>query len=77
MKLLSGEPWFRGRTIDGLVMEALATAWGSPLEDVVQVSEFSTDDADFVREVGCIDDSVVSERVDVIRNPHSISGLGR
>lgn len=67
--LSNGQLWLRGLTLEGLVIEALATAWDSTVEDVIQVSEFSSDDTELVREVAIADGEAVTEGVDVVRNP--------
>ena len=56
--------------LDSVVIGALAQAWSSPLEDVMQVSEFSRDEKKFRREIGMADGkSIFDDHVDVIKNP--------
>ncbi len=55
--------------LDRVVIEALAKAWSSPLEDVMQVSKFTNDEQEFKREVGMADGKSIVDSVNVIKNP--------
>jgi hypothetical protein len=52
-----------------VVIKALAKAWSSPLEDVMQISEFTTDKKKVKREIGLADGKLIFDSVDVIKNP--------
>ena len=60
---------FHCRTLEGAVIEALAIAWSVSLEEVLSVSDFSTDETSFNREIGLGNGKPVIETVDIIRNP--------
>ena len=60
---------FHCRTLEGAVIEALAIAWSVSLEEVLSVSDFSTDETSFKREIGLGNGKPVIETVDIIRNP--------
>lgn len=68
-RLSNGEPWFDGNTLRGLVVEALAEAWSSSLEDVMEASGPSLDGSKTEREIGVADGKIVKERVNVFKNP--------
>ncbi len=62
---------FHRRALKSAVIEALTIAWSASLEEVlsVSVSDFSTDETSFKREIGLGDDKPVMETVAIIRNP--------
>ena len=67
--IIDDEPWFHEHSLKGLVIEALAKAWGVELSEVLKASEVSTDYHEVVREVGRRNGKGVEDTVDVIRRP--------
>jgi hypothetical protein len=60
---------FHCQTLVGAVVEALAVAWSVSVDEILTVSDFSSDKARFEREIGLGDGRPVIETVDIIRNP--------
>jgi hypothetical protein len=60
---------FHSKTLQGVVMESIAMAWGIPLAHVLKASQQSTDSKDIEREIGMCNGNPVVERVDVICRP--------
>ena len=60
---------FHSRTLQGVVMEAIATAWGTPLAQVLKVSQQSTDKKAIEREIGRCNGTPVVLSVAVLRRP--------
>ncbi len=60
------------QTLAGAVVEAISNAWSVTLEEVLDVSDFSTNKRSFKREIGLCDGKPVIRPVDIIRKPKSI-----
>jgi len=60
---------FYFETAQGALMEAIASAWGIPLSQVLKVSQQSTDRKSLEREIGLCNGMPVVLDVDVIRKP--------
>ncbi len=59
-------------SLTGATIEAIAKAWGEPLQDVLEASEFSTDDHSLSAAVAIKNgEQVVVKDVDIIRKPNS------
>jgi hypothetical protein len=61
--------WFYKGTLEGVVIQTLAKAWSVLLADLLSASNFSSDNAENIREIGtCFGKPVVCV-VDIINNP--------
>lgn len=62
---------FHSNTLQGALMEAIATAWGIPLRQILKISQQSTDNQSIKKEIGSCDGKPVVLSVDVVRRPKS------
>jgi len=62
---------FHSITLQGALMEAIATAWGIPLRQILKVSQQSTDNKSIKKEIGSCNGKPVVLSVDVVRRPKS------
>lgn len=62
---------FHCKTLMGVVINALAMAWSSPLDAILDISEFDEDDKELIQEVGLGDGEPVRLESDLIRRPNS------
>jgi hypothetical protein len=60
---------FISRTLRGLVIEAVAAAWGVPVQDVLNLSQMTTDKRRIVRQIGTLLGTPIKEDVDVLVRP--------
>jgi hypothetical protein len=68
-KIWSRDWIFHSRSLQGALMEAIATAWGIPLRQVLKTSQQCTDNKSIKKEIGLCNGKPVVLSVDVIRRP--------
>lgn len=65
------------RTLNGALIEAIATAWNIPLDQILKVSQKKTDKKPIKREIGLCNGNPVVLDVEIIRRPRSSSNILR
>ncbi len=61
---------FEDRTLEGLVLEAIAEAWHCSIEEVYKKSDFSSDNSEYSAGIGKVgDEEVIMHHVDIIKKP--------
>ena len=65
------EVWYRREMLEGAVLEALAVAWGTTLEEIAQLTDYWGPES---RSIGLADGQEVVLPVTVARNPLAVTG---